>query len=404
MKRQITGGTAAALCVLTAIGTFNVTVLAMRSGLNRLLPSYTAQQAVYGKLGEIKDTIDTYFVGEYDEEEALNMAAAGYVLGIGDRWSAYLPAEQYEAYKLSFDGQLVGIGVAVTYDESEDAIHISDVYEGSPAEKAGLQRGDYILGADDVTVAQDGYAAVVSAVTGEENTEVRLTVRYAQSGDTAEITCARKKVDKVAVRGQMLADHIGYLRIHDFDGGADTQFLQEMRTLIDEGAEALIFDVRFNPGGSVAVLSNMLDALLPEGTIITLRPKTGDEEKVYTSDVDEVALPMAVLVNAESISAGEFFPAALQEYGKAVVVGEKTIGKGYSQRQFPLSDGSALILSNQMYFTPKGKNLAGSGITPDIEVELSREKQRNFAFLEPADDDQLQAALSALKARDAQGD
>ncbi|MGE4548463.1 MAG: S41 family peptidase, partial [Intestinibacillus sp.] len=183
----------------------------------------------------------------------------------------------------------------------------------------------------------------------------------------------------------------------DFAGGTDTQFHTALQALLNEGAKKQLFDVRFNPGGSVNVQSNMLDELLPEGTIISLKPKSGEGGETYTSDANEIDLPMAVLVNADSISAAEFFPAALQEYGKAVIVGDKTIGKGYSQRQYPLSDGAALILSDQLYYTPKGKNLAGVGITPDVQVSLPEDQYKNFEFLEPADDDQLQAAIKALE-------
>ena len=396
MKKQITGGTAAALCALTAVATFNVTLLACRSGFNSLLPSYTSQQEVYGKLGEIKQTVDEHYVGSYDVKKALDVAATGFVIGVGDRWSTYLTAEEYKQYKLNFDGKLVGIGVSVSYNETQNVIRISDVYEGSPAEKAGLIRGDEILGAEAKTIALDGYHAVVTAVGGAEGTKVTLTVRHAADGATDKVICERKKVNKTTVRGSMLDGDIGYLRIQDFDGGTDTQFYAALQKLLGEGAKKLIFDVRFNPGGSVKVLSNMLDELLPEGTIITLKPKNGEGGETYTSDANEIDLPMAVLVNADSISAAEFFPAALQEYGKAVVVGDKTIGKGYSQRQYPLSDGSALILSDQLYYTPKGRNLAGIGITPDVQVSLPEDKYKNFEFIEPADDEQLQAAIKAL--------
>lgn len=396
MKKQITAGTAVALCALTAVSTFNVTLLACRSGLNSLLPSYTVQQEVCGKLGEIKQTVDQHFVGTYDVKNALDMAAAGFMVGVGDRWSSYLTAEEYREYQLNFSGQLVGIGVAVSYDEEQNKIRISDVYEGSPADKAGLRRGDQILGAGDKTLAKDGYNAVVAAVGGTAGTRVTLTIRHAADGTTDTVTCERKKINKVTVRGTMLDNKIGYLRIRDFDGGTDTQFKNALQKLLDDGAKKLIFDVRFNPGGSVKVMANMLDELLPKGTIITLKPKDGEDGEVYTSDEQEINLPMTVLVNADSISAAEFFAAALQEYGKAVVVGDKTIGKGYSQRQYPLSDGSALILSDQMYYTPKGKNLAGVGITPDVQISLPEEKYKNFEFIKPADDDQLQAAIQVL--------
>lgn len=399
MKRRIAGGTVVALCVLTAVATFNVTLLACRQGFNRLLPSYAAQQEIYGKLGEVKQIVDEHYVGTYDTDEALDMAATGFVVGVGDRWSGYLSEEEYQKYKLSFDGQLVGIGVSVLYDEKEDRIRITDVYEGSPAEKAGLVRGDEILGADEKSVAKDGYQAVVSAVGGKEGSKVAITVRHENSEKSDTISLVRKKVDKVVVRGEMLGGNIGYIRIRDFEGGADTQFDTALQQLLDAGAEKLIFDVRFNPGGSVRVMTNMLDKLLPEGTIITLKPKGEQEGEVFTSDADAIALPMAVIVNADSISAAEFFPAALQEYEKAIIVGEKTIGKGYSQRQYELSDGSALILSDQMYYTPKGKNLADSGIVPDVKVALSPDRAQNFEFLNPQEDDQLQAAIAAVNSK-----
>ena len=398
MKKHITPGTAAALCLLSAVAACNVTVLACRVEFNRAMPTASAQR-LYGKLGEIEQLVQDKYVGEFDEQKAVETAATGFVVGVGDRWSNYLSKEQYDAYKLDFAGKLVGIGVSVSYSRTTGETRITDVYDGSPAEQAGLQKGDLLLGAGDKTVEKDGYNAVVGAVHGEEGTEATVRVRHAESGETETLRIRRAKVDKTAVRGRMLEGKTGLITIRDFDGGADKQFQAVLDDLLARGAEKLIFDVRFNPGGSVPVLANILDPLLPEGDIIRLEPKEG-EGKTYTSDAAALDLPMAVLVNAESISAAEFFPAALQEYGKAVVVGDQTIGKGYSQRQYVLSDGSALILSDQKYYTPHGKNLAGIGITPDVKVSLSDEAYQNYYFLTDEEDTQLQAAISALAAID----
>ena len=169
-----------------------------------------------------------------------------------------------------------------------------------------------------------------------------------------------------------------------------------MKTLLDEGAEAFVFDVRNNPGGAVDSVNEMLDYLLPEGDLMGLASKAGKEEQ-YTSDKKCLELPMAVLVDAESISAAEFFAACLQEYDWATVVGEQTIGKGYSQRMYSLMDGSAVRISDKMYFMPSGKSLIGTGIMPDIVVELPDEKEPDFYFLSPAEDDQLSAALQTLR-------
>lgn len=393
MKKQISRGTAVALCLLSAIAACNVTILACREQFNAAMPNAAAQK-LYAKLGEIQGAVEHNYVGEYDQEEMVDMAATGLVVGVGDRWSSYLTRAQYETYKLDFAGKLVGIGITITQNK-EGKVLITDVYDNSPAQAAGLVPHDELIGAGDKTIEADGYDAVVDAVRGEAGTAASVTIR--KDGETVPktIEIKRAKVDKTAVRARMLPDHIGYIAIHDFDGGADVQFKAALKQMQEQGAEKLVLDVRWNPGGSVIVLKDMLDPLLPEGPIITLEPKNG-EKTTYSSDAAALEMPMAVLVNAESISAAEFFAAALQEYDKAVVVGDQTIGKGYSQKPYVLSDGSALILSDQKYYTPKNKNLAGIGIVPDVSVSLSDEAQANHYFLTEKEDTQLQAAIEAL--------
>ena len=282
-----------------------------------------------------------------------------------------------------------------TYDQQENRLRIIEVYEGSGAEEAGLKHGDEIVGAGDKTLEKDGYQAVIDAIAGDEGTDAQVMIRHADTGETETLAIERREVTATMVTGKMLDDTTGYIYIYNFHQHADEQFEKVLNELLNQGAQKLIFDVRNDPGGSVEVLANMLDPLLPEGTIMTLRAKDGTE-KVYSSDAEALDLPMAVLVNADSISAAEFFAAALQEYGKAIVVGEQTIGKGYSQRTYPLSDGSALRLSDNEYFTPQGKSLIGTGVTPDISVDLPAEKAQDFYSLAPEDDDQLIAARNAL--------
>ncbi len=395
MKKNVTKGTAAALCLLTAVATANVTLLACNRSFNAAMPAYAAQQKLYGKFSELKQVVDERYAGEYDVKEALDTAAAGFVLGVGDRWSYYVSKEEYAAYKLRLDGALVGIGTQVI--TGDGTIRIFEVYPNSPAEKAGLVAGDIVVGADGKTVGKQYTAAeVVDAVRGKAGTTLTLQVRH-EDGSEQTYSIKRAKVKRTAIRSRMLDGDIGYVAISDFDGGADTEFLDALRTLQKQGAQGFIFDVRFNGGGSVDVLAKMLDPLLPEGPIISLRDKAG-EETVLRSDAHALDLPMAVLVNDQSISAAEFFPAALQEYGKAIIVGDHTTGKGYSQRAYELSDGSAIILSDRTYYTPKGKNLAGVGIKPDVSVALREENYQDFFSMQPGEDTQLQAAYKAVKA------
>lgn len=396
MAKNITRGTAIALCALTAVTTATICYIGMERQLEAILPDYKTDAAIYGKIGEIRRAVDTYYVGEYDAQEAVDYAAAGFVAGVGDRWSSYMSAEEYQAYKLSFSGQSFGIGLYTSYDASENALRIVEVFPGSDGEALGLQKGDLILGAEGKTLEQDGYSDTIAAVAGDEGTKASITIQRAATGEVETVEMERKTTDTIMASGWMLDDgETGFIRIYNFRRGSEKQVREQVEALNGQGAKRLVFDVRNNPGGSVDSVCDALDALLPEGKIMTLRTKAG-KETVYESDKNEVNLPMAVLVNADSISAAEFFAAALQEYGKAIVVGEQTIGKGYSQQNYELSDGSALHLSDQEYFTPNGKTLIGTGITPD--VESSPAEGFDLYFTAQADDVQLTAALAALDA------
>lgn len=394
MSNNVSRGTAAALCALTAVTAFSISYIGMERRLEKMLPDYKTDAAIYGKIGEIRRAVDAYYVGEYDTQDAVDLAAAGFVVGVGDRWSSYMSAEEYEEYKLSFSGQSFGIGLYTSYDASENKLRIVEVFPGSDGEKLGLKRGDLIVGAEGKTLDQDGYSETIAAVSGDEGTMAHVTIQRAQTGETETVEMERKTVEATMASGWMLSDgKTGFVRIYNFRRGSETQIEQAVQQLTEQGAERLVFDVRNNPGGSVDSVCKALDRLLPEGKVMTLRTKAG-KETVYTSDQNEVELPMAVLVNADSISAAEFFAAALQEYDKAVIVGEQTIGKGYSQQNYELSDGSALHLSDQEYFTPNGKSLIGTGIQPD--VPSSAPEGFDLYFADEQEDAQLQAALAAL--------
>lgn len=351
--------------------------------------------AVQGKLREIDRLAADKYIGEIDSTNVADYAAVGYVTGLGDKWSSYIPADQYEAYRMSSEGTGCGIGVSVT--TSTDAVRISIVYDDSPAAKAGIVKGDYILGAEGLTVEKDGANAVISAIRGEEGTDVSVTIQTsAGETETKTLTMKRATVTQKMAWGEMLSGNTGYIRIENFHTGVADQFQKALSALEEQGMTSLVIDVRHNGGGKVKEMSEVLDPLLPEGTIMTLREKNG-HETVYSSDADMIDLPLAVLIDDQSISAAEFFAAALQEYERATLVGTHTTGKGRAQRTYALSDGSAVNLSVEEYFTPKGKSLADTGIAPDIETTLTDEQTANFYFLGTDGDPQLQRALSEVQ-------
>lgn len=358
-----------------------------------LLATGWSSHEIGSKLHEIDRLVSDKYIGELDEDSVADYAATGYIAGLGDKWSSYIPAESYEAYRLSGEGKGCGIGVSVT--STDTSIRVTLVYDDSPAAKAGIEKGDYILGTGGLTVAKDGSSAVIGAISGEEGTDVAVTVQKAD-GTTKDLTMQRALVTQKMAWGKMLNDRVGYIRIENFHSGCAEQFKAALQSLTDSGAQSLVIDVRHNGGGRVKEMSEALDPLLGEGTIMTLRMKDG-AETVYSSDADCIDLPIAVLIDDQSISAAEFFAAALQEYGRAALVGTHTTGKGRAQRTYELSDGSAVNLSVEEYFTPKGKSLADVGIAPDVEVKLTDEQTQDFFFLTPETDPQLQKAMEIVQ-------
>lgn len=383
-ETKITLATALALCIAVAAAA----VLGCYAVLRWSSP------AVETKLREIDRIAASRYIGDLDAEAVADYAAVGYVAGLGDQWSSYIPADQYEQYRMNSEGQGCGIGVAVI--STEDSIRVNLVYDDSPAAQAGIEKGDYIVAAAGLTVEADGADAVIDAIRGDEGTEVSVSVRKDGTDEVQELTMQRAVVTQKMAWGQMLDGSVGYIRIENFHDGAAAQFQDTLDGLLADGAQSLVIDVRHNGGGRVKEMSEALDPLLPEGTIMTLRTKDGDET-VYSSDADMIDLPIAVLIDDQSISAAEFFAAALQEYDRATLVGTHTTGKGRAQQTFELSDGSAVNLSVEEYFTPNGNSLADVGIAPDIEVTLTEEQQADFYFLTPEDDPQLQKAVESVR-------
>ena len=275
-------------------------------------------------------------------------------------------------------------------------MRIMEVYAGGPAEEAGLQPEDLIVAVDGTSIRELSAAETRELVRGKEGTQVVITLE--RSGVTLEKSVTRKKLETPVATGEMLSGNVGLVTIENFDARCASETRQAVESLLEQGAQALIFDVRNNPGGYAAELVKVLDMLLPAGEVFRTVDYTG-KERVDYSDEECLDVPMAVLVNENSYSAAEFFAAALREYEKAVIVGEQTVGKGYFQNTFRLPDGSAVGLSTGKYFTPKGRNLAGVGVTPDVAVPVEEETAALIYYnrLTPREDPQIQAALECLK-------
>lgn len=348
------------------------------------------------KLDQLQKLIEEKFAGEAESAALEDAAAAAMIRATGDRWSYYIPATEYETYREQQENAYVGVGITIQQLEEENGFAIIQVSEKGPAAQAGILVGDVLIGVEEADVRGWSTEEVRDVVKGKEGTFVVLKVL--RQGEHRTFSVERQKVLTEVAVFEMLPDNVGLVTILNFDERCAEETITAIETLLDNGAEKLVFDVRHNPGGYASEMVEVLDYLLPEGDLFRTVHYDG-KEHVDTSDADCLKIPMAVLVNASSYSAAEFFAAALQDYEAAVIVGEQTTGKGFYQNTFRLNDGSAVALSVGKYYTPGGVTLEGVGITPDRKVELSEEDASSLYYgtLLPEEDEQLQEAIKLLK-------
>ena len=349
------------------------------------------------KLRELENIIQERFIDEVDTTVIEDAAAAAMVDALGNRWSYYIPASQYADHLANQKNAYVGIGITIILREDGKGFDVLKVEEGSGAQAAGILAGDIVTGVEDQSAKELGMDGARALIQGKEGSTVSVTVLRGE--ETLTFQVERKRIEVTVAKGQMLEDKIGLVTIVNFNDRCADETVVVIEQLLEDGAEALIFDVRFNPGGYKEELVDLLDYLLPEGDLFRSLHYTG-AERVDTSDEACLELPMAVLMNGDSYSAAEFFAAALSEYDWATLVGQPTTGKSHFQTTIELSDGSAVNLSVGKYFTPKGVSLADvGGLKPDVMVEIDEETYGAIyaGTLDAAKDPQIKAAIQALK-------
>lgn len=347
------------------------------------------------KLDQVEYLIKNRFIEEADMEKAEDAAATAMIDSLGDRWSYYLSAADYATHKEQVENAYVGIGITISPEESGQGFLILAVQKDSGAEAAGLLAGDIITGAEGQDVRGMTTAQLRDIIRGKEGTSVGLEIT--RDSEVLRVQVTRMQILTEVVRYEMLENNIGLIAISNFDARCADETIAAIEALREQGAQALIFDVRNNPGGYATELVKVLDYLLPEGDLFRTLDYAG-RETVDKSDASFLDMPIAVVCNEDSYSAAEFFPAAIQEYGAGTIVGMPTCGKGYFQYTYELSDGSAVGLSAGKYFTPSGKSLIGTGIQPDVVVEVDDETRAKIAYgtLDAKDDPQIQAAVDIL--------
>lgn len=357
---------------------------------------YAPASATGLKADEISAYLEHFFIDDYDEDALADAAATAMVEATGDPWSYYLNAAQYQDYEEMMNNAYVGIGVTISPNAKEGGMRIEEVTPGGPAAEAGVQIGDIMVSVEGKSTLELGTDGTRELVRGQEGTFVQL--RFRRGAEEFDLEIERRTIETEVASAEMLEDNIGYIKIANFDGRCAVETLACLEDILQKGAKAMIFDVRFNGGGYKDEMVKILDRLLPEGELFRSVDYSGKEE-VDRSDAVCLNIPMAVLVNEDSYSAAEFFAAALQEYEAATIIGVKTTGKGNFQSAFQLSDGSILNISIGKYYTPNGVSLTDTGVTPDIEMDLTDEDYASLYLgkLEYTEDVQLQAALDAMR-------
>jgi carboxyl-terminal processing protease len=336
------------------------------------------------------DRIDAEYVREVPRDRLVDGAIRGAVRSLGDEFSAYFSPREYGAYQDAAHSRFSGVGLAVQEDRA--GLRVTRVYDGSPADDAGLRVGDVIVAADGRPLAGMPQESAVERVKGPAGTEVRLRIRRGDRVLTREVTRATVSVPVVETRVRSTpAGDVGVVALASFSSGAHAELYQAVRRLRSEGVQGLVLDLRGNPGGLVSEAQLVASAFLREGPIVTMRGRAV-ETRTLSATGDPVApeLPVIVLTDEGTASAAEIVTGALKDRDRATVVGERTYGKGVFQEIMPLDNGGALDLTVGRYFTPDGTNLGngterGDGIAPDVRAQDDPETERDEALARAVD-------------------
>lgn len=396
-KKQFSLGVTIALMALTAALTLTLTYQYAMNRFNQQVKNVTERQKMYAKLYQIDTKTRGQFLFDIDENKLNDAIANGYVEGLDDANSQYLPQSECAQLQQQLAGTQVGIGAEFAVNEQGEA-RISRLIDGAPAAIAGIQKNDCIVAVNGQDVTDWTEAQIAAAISGDTGTEVVLTIaRQSENGELAEqnFTLTRRSYNLVTVESRIIDDVIGYIRIYSFNENTDTEFQEILNSLTNAGVAGIVIDVRNNGGGTLESAANILDLLLPAGNIVYSADATGKKTVLYTSDAAQNTLPLAVLINGNSASASELIAAAVQDYERGTVVGAQSAGKGTLQQLYTFTDGSGLSLTTAYFYPPLSAGFNQTGVTPDVRVELAY--TGSLDLLPAESDTQLNAAVSKLK-------
>ncbi len=320
----------------------------------------------YKKFKEVKNLIETNYLKEPNEEDLLNGALKGMVAALGDPYSYYMTAEEYEEMLIGIEGTYAGVGLSVSVNPNDNQITVINAFKGSPAAENGILPGDKIIGIEGEPVDGSMLDEAVDRMRGEPGTEVTVTIN--RNGEILEFTIVRAMINYPDMEYRMLDDGIGYIWLYRFDLKSAENMKNAIADLDSKGMKGLVLDLRSNPGGVLTACLEITDIFVPEGIIMYTEDRQGNRYE-YPSRSDTLGIPLVVLVNEYSASAAEVFSGAIQDHGVGTIIGKTTFGKGLVQNLHPFKEGDVLRLTTSEYFTPKGRKINEKGVVPDIEVD-----------------------------------
>lgn len=350
------------------------------------------------KLTFLETLVDNYYLKDVDQSIYADGIYKGFMKSLDDPYSTYYTKEEYNSLMESSSGVYCGIGATVSQDVKTGIITIIKPFETGPAFKAGILPGDIIYKVENEEVTGEDLSEVVGKMKGVEGTEVHIAIMRSGVYDPIELVITRRKIEVPTIEYKMLDNKIGYIAITEFDEITVAQFIAAVNSLEKKGMKGLVIDVRNNPGGLLDSVVKMLDRLLPKGLIVYTEDKYNKRMEEDAIDSLKLKVPLAVIINGNSASASEIFAGAVQDYQIGTIVGTTSFGKGIVQKVIPLSDGTAVKLTISKYFTPKGRNIHGTGIVPDVVIDLTDELKKEIVI--PMDkDNQLQEAIKIVKSK-----
>ena len=391
MNRKIPLGMTMALMLLTAALVFCGATLLTTNNINLMLSDNGRN--INAKIEEIGAIVDENFYEEIDHKTILDGIAKGYISALGDRYSTYMSDSDYSSDSLNKAGKREGVGITVAHDVDTKYLYITRVVPDGPAARAGLLAGDQITHVGELALNADNYSQAMEAIAGEQGTTVELTVLRGE--ETIQRTVVRSQFEDKTVMYRMMGD-IAYIEITSFNHLTLEQFNAALES-VTPTAKALLFDLRGNSGGLLNETYKMIDALCPAGTIASAVYKSGRTEVLYTSNEKEVKLPMAVLINGETASSAELFAAALRDFEKGPLIGEKSYGKGVMQQTYELKDKSAVRITIAHFNPPGGVSFHGTGLEPKIAVTPTDEQKKYYYKLNDTNDPFILAGIDYLQ-------